>query len=159
MKSWIIYCIFILAIASMTFGSATRPALAETCMTVVKELNRSLDPRIDERELAGILRTLNETGNQRLPPKFVTKNQAKKLGWKPGRDLWDYRGLKGKSIGGDFFANREGRLPNGKRVWHEADLAYKGGHRGAKRIVYSDDGLRMVTVDHYRTFREVPPCQ
>jgi ribonuclease T1 len=159
MKTRIICCIFIVAMVSASAGSTTTPALAETCLAVVKELNQSLDPRIDERELVAILKTLNETGNQRLPPKFITKNQAKKLGWKPGRDLWDYRGLEGKSIGGDFFANREGKLPNGKRVWREADLDYKGGHRGAKRIVYADDGLRMITVDHYRTFREVPPCQ
>ena len=67
--------------------------------------------------------------------------------------------LKGKSIGGDAFGNREGRLPNGKRIWHEADLDYAGGRRGPKRIVYSNDGLRRITVDHYATFKEVPPCR
>ena len=115
---------------------------AETCESVVKELNATLNLRVDEQELVSIFRTLNETGNQKLPPKFVTKNRAKKLGWKPGRDLWEYRKLEGKSIGGDIFSNREGNLPDGKRTWHEADLDYQGGHRGPKRIIYSSDGLR-----------------
>jgi ribonuclease T1 len=102
---------------------------------------------------------LNPSRNKSLPPKFVTKKQAKKSGWKPGRDLWESKSLEGKSIGGDIFSNREGHLPDGKRIWREADLDYRGGHRGPKRILYSDDGLRAVTVDHYRTFKEVPPCR
>ena len=137
----------------------TPPARAERCEVVVRELNQSLRPRIDEKELFIILKVLNEPDNQRLPPKFATKDQAKKVGWKPGTDLWGYDRLKGKSIGGDIFGNRERKLPNGKRTWREADLDYKGGHRGSKRIIYSDDGLRMITVDHYKTFKEVPPCQ
>jgi ribonuclease T1 len=134
-------------------------ARAETCESVVRELNQILGPRVDEKELVSILEALNETGNRTLPPKFVTKAQARKMGWKPGRDLWDYKNLKGKSIGGDLFGNREGRLPDGKRVWREADLDYQGGHRGPKRILYSNDGRRFVTVDHYRNFKEVPPCR
>ena len=134
-------------------------ARAETCESVVRELNRLLEPRVDEKELVSILETLNGSGNRKLPAKFVTKAQAGKMGWKPGRDLWEYRKLEGKSIGGDIFGNREGKLPNGKRRWREADLDYKGGKRGAKRILYSSDGLRMITVDHYKTFKEVPPCQ
>jgi ribonuclease T1 len=149
-------CFFILL--RIAPGFEARPVLAETCKSAVQELNRSLHPQIDEKELITILRMLNETGNKKLPPKFVTKRQAKKRGWEPGRDLWEYRGLQGKSIGGDLFYNREGRLPDRDRIWREADLDYKGGHRGPKRIVYSD-GLRMVTVDHYRTFVEVPPCR
>jgi ribonuclease T1 len=137
----------------------TPPAWAERCEAVVKELNHSLHPRVDERELFVILKVLNETDNQRLPPKFVTKDEARKLGWNPGSNLWGYDRLKGKSIGGDIFGNREGKLSNGKRRWREADLDYKGGKRGAKRILYSSDGLRMITVDHYKTFKEVPPCQ
>jgi hypothetical protein len=132
---------------------------AERCEEVVKNLNQTLHPKIDEKELFVILKVLNENGSKRLPPKFVTKDQARKLGWNPGSNLWGYDRLKGKSIGGDIFGNRERKLPNGKRVWREADLDYKGGKRGSKRIIYSDDGLRMITVDHYKTFKEVPPCE
>ena len=137
----------------------TPPAWAERCEAVVKELNHSLYPRVDERELFVILTVLNESDNRRLPPKFVTKDEARKLGWNPGSNLWGYDRLKGKSIGGDIFGNRERKLPNGKRIWREADLDYKGGKRGAKRIIYSSDGRRMITVDQYKTFKEVPPCQ
>jgi ribonuclease T1 len=132
---------------------------AERCEVVVRELNQVLHPQVDEKELFVILKVLNETDNRKLPPKFVTKNQARNLGWRPGTNLWGYDRLKGKSIGGDIFRNREGKLPGGKRVWREADLDYRGGHRGTKRIVFSDDGLRMITVDHYKTFKEVPPCE
>ncbi len=132
---------------------------AVTCEQVVRELNRNLSSPVDERELVAILRTLNWDNNRRLPYKFVTRKQALRLGWKPGRDLWSVEGLKGRSIGGDIFRDREQRLPDGGRTWREADLDYKGGRRGAKRLVYSTDGLRMVTVDHYRSYQEVPACR
>ncbi len=132
---------------------------AASCEETVRKLNVSLDPRIDEEELVLVLRTLNDTRNQRLPARFVTKSRARKLGWEPGEDLWACGRLKGKSIGGDSFGNREGRLPKGKRSWREADLDYKGGRRGPKRLVYSSDGQRWITVDHYRTFQEAPPCR
>ncbi len=151
--------VLILAVLAGLAPFTGQAAWGENCQSAVRELNEILEPRVDEKELVSILEALNETENRRLPPKFVTKAQAKKMGWKPGRDLWERKNLKGKSIGGDLFGNREGRLPDGNRVWHEADLDYHGGHRGPKRIIYSDDGLRFVTVDHYRNFKEVPPCR
>ncbi len=159
MRSRFITYLSVLAIAVLLFGHPAPLLCAEKCEETARMLNGSLHPRVDEKELVLILRTLNETDNKKLPPRFVTKNRARKLGWKPGKDLWASEKLKGKSIGGDAFSNREGRIPNGKRVWHEADLDYTGGRRGPKRIVYSNDGLRQITVDHYQTFKEVPPCQ
>ena len=84
-----------------------------------------------------------------LPSNFITKKEAKKLGWSGG-SLEDY--APGKSIGGDTFGNREGVLPDyGK--YHECDIDTKGKKkRGAKRIVYSDDGRIYYTDDHYETF-------
>ncbi len=128
------------------------------CLAAAGSLNRALPQKINEAELADILTVLNRSGNRELPAKFVTKAQARKAGWKPGDDLWSYRALKGKSIGGDRFMNREKRLPAGERSWRELDLDYRGGPRGAKRMVFASDGLRFVSVDHYRTFFEVPPC-
>lgn len=159
MKKRFIHSLSLLIMGGLLLGLPASLLSAERCEEVVKNLNQALHPKIDEKELFVILKVLNETDNQRLPPKFVTKDQARKLGWNPGSNLWGYDRLKGKSIGGDVFGNREGKLPNGKRGWREADLDYKGGRRGAKRIVYSDDGLRMITVDHYKTFKEVPPCE
>jgi ribonuclease T1 len=99
------------------------------------------------------VRSVRETG--RLPARYIDKNAAAKLGWRPGDDLC--RVAKGRSIGGDRFANREGRLPaaSGRR-WTEADLDFDCGRRNARRLVFSSDRLIYVTVDHYETFREVP---
>jgi ribonuclease T1 len=130
---------------------------AESCEQVVSAVNARLSPRIDQQELIEILRSLNSTNDRRLPPKFVTKREARSRGWNPGKDLWSVGALRGSSIGGDRFNNFEGRLPNKK--WREADLDYKGGHRGGKRIVFCQDGQRFVTVDHYKTFLEVASCR
>nr|WP_249383992.1 ribonuclease domain-containing protein [Chitinivorax sp. B] len=128
-----------------------------SCKEAAESLNRHMSPAINAAELADMLSTLNQTQNRSLPPKFVTKQQAKEAGWRPGKSLWSAPALQGKSIGGDRFGNREGRLPRGK--WREADLDYQGGKRGAKRLLYSPDGQRQVTVDHYETFTEVPACR
>ena len=132
-------------------------ATAASCREVAHELNRHLQPGVDEAELAAMLDALNASRNARLPDKFVTKKQARQAGWRPGRDLWQVPALKGKSIGGDRFGNREGRLPPGD--WREADLDYRGGRRGAKRLLFSGEGQRRVTVDHYQTFVEAAPCR
>jgi hypothetical protein len=147
----------VLAAVAALFPSP--PAHAESCESVVHALNQRLSPRIDEDELVSILRSLNGSRDRSLPPKFVTKRQARSRGWAPGTDLWAAPGLRGKSIGGDRFNNREGRLPDGRRGWREADLDYNGGRRGGKRVVFSDNGRRMVTVDHYSRFVEVPVCR
>jgi ribonuclease T1 len=152
-------CLFLIVLTAGVLFFPGPSALAQRCEEVVRELNRSLHPQIDEAEMVSILNALNQSANKSLPSKFVARKQAKKMGWKPGRDLWESKKLEGKSVGGDLFSNREGSLPDGKRIWREADLDYRGGHRGPKRIVYSNDGLRAVTVDHYRTFKEVPPCR
>lgn len=132
-------------------------AYARSCETVVRDINLQLSSKIDEQELIEILRSLNNTNNTRLPAGFVNKKTARSRGWKPGKDLWSVGALRGSRLGGDRFRNLEERLPEKK--WREADLDYKGGRRGAKRLVFSQDGQRMVTVDHYKTFREVPPCR
>jgi ribonuclease T1 len=132
-------------------------AYAESCEKVIHTVNMRLSSAIDERELVEIIRSLNSTNNKRLPPKFVNKQEARAKGWKPGKDLWSVSTLKGSSMGGDPFRNLEGRLPDKK--WREADLDYKGGRRGGKRLVFSGDGHRFATVDHYKTFMEVPACR
>lgn len=88
---------------------------------------------------------------KKLPKNFITNDDAKKLGWSGG-SLEKY--APGKSIGGDYFGNYEGKLPKKDgRTYHECDIDTKGASsRGAKRIVYSDDGLIYYTEDHYETF-------
>jgi ribonuclease T1 len=142
-----------------TGGLFPASALAGSCESAVQELSQKLQPKIDEAELVDILLSLNRTGNRQLPAKFVTKQEAKAAGWRPGQNLWASGELRGKSLGGDRFGNYEKKLPDGRRKWREADLDYQGGHRGPKRLIFSTDGLRVVTVDHYQTFREIPTCR
>lgn len=88
---------------------------------------------------------------QKLPDNFITKNEARSLGWEGG-GLENY--APGKSIGGDRFGNYEGLLPekNG-RFYTECDIDTLGKNsRGAKRIVFSNDGLVYYTDDHYESF-------
>ncbi len=132
-------------------------AQAASCRDTVHALNQQLRPHIDEAELSNALLTLNANRNARLPDHWVNKRDAQAAGWQRGHDLWDAPTLNGKSIGGDRFGNRERQLPY--RQWREADLDYKGGHRNAKRLIFSRDGRRFVTVDHYNTFTEIPACQ
>ncbi|MBQ7416317.1 MAG: ribonuclease [Oscillospiraceae bacterium] len=87
----------------------------------------------------------------KLPSNFITKSQARNLGWKSG-SLERY--APGKCIGGDTFQNREGLLPKkAGRTYKECDIGTLGkSSRGAKRIVFSNDGLVYYTSDHYESF-------
>ena len=81
-----------------------------------------------------------------LPDNYITKNQAKSL----------YGSTKNipsnMNIGGDRFYNKEGLLPSG-HTYYECDIGTTGGrNRGAKRIVFSTDGLIYYTDDHYASF-------
>ena len=87
-----------------------------------------------------------------LPPNFLTKQEARDLGWRSSEgNLWKV--AEGMSIGGDVFGNREGRLPDAKdRTWYECDVNYEGGFRGSDRVLFSTDGLIYYSDDHYKTF-------
>ncbi len=87
----------------------------------------------------------------RLPDNFITKKEAQNMGW-PGGSLEPY--APGMCIGGSRFGNYEGLLPDAKgRTWTECDIDTLGARsRGAKRIVFSNDGLIYYTGDHYESF-------
>ncbi len=87
----------------------------------------------------------------KLPGNFITKKEAGKLGWEGG-SLEPY--APGMCIGGDYFGNYEGLLPDKPgREYHECDIDTLGkSKRGAKRIIYSNDGLIYYTGDHYESF-------
>ena len=86
-----------------------------------------------------------------LPDNFLTKKEAEKLGW-PGGSLEPY--APGMCIGGSRFGNYEGLLPEAEgRTYTECDIDTLGAEkRGAKRIVFSNDGLIYYTEDHYKSF-------
>ncbi len=83
-----------------------------------------------------------------LPDNFITKNEARDLGWSGG-GLENY--APGMCIGGDRFGNREGLLPKGN--YHECDINTLGENsRGAERLVWDEDGNIYYTGDHYESF-------
>ncbi len=86
-----------------------------------------------------------------LPSNYITKYEARRLGW-TGGGLDDY--APGMCIGGDSFQNREGLLPEKKgRKYYECDIdTLHKDKRGVKRIIYSNDGLIYYTEDHYNTY-------
>lgn len=86
-----------------------------------------------------------------LPNNFITKNEARDLGWEGG-SLEPF--APGMCIGGDRFGNYEGLLPKASgRTYLECDIDTLGAaKRGAKRIVFSNDGLIYYTDDHYESF-------
>lgn len=87
-----------------------------------------------------------------LPENYMTKSEARKLGWSGG-SLEKY--AEGMCIGGDRYGNYEGNLPK-EDTYHECDIDTLGAKsRGAKRIVYSQDGDIYYTEDHYETFTQL----
>lgn len=89
-----------------------------------------------------------------LPPNYITKEEANDLGW-TGGSVEDYK--PGAAIGGNYFGNYEGLLPKETgRTYTECDIDTDGySSRGARRLVFSNDGLYFYTDDHYETFREI----
>lgn len=90
-----------------------------------------------------------------LPSNYITKKQAQQFGW------INYLGnlnvvAPGKTIGGDIYRNKDGRLPESLgRIWYEADINYDSGYRNCHRLLYSNDGLMFATYDHYMTFVQI----
>ena len=77
------------------------------------------------------------------------------MGWESKKVYLD-QVAPGLSFGGSHFGNYEGLLPEKKgRKYYECDLEYEGGYRGAKRLIYSNDGLIFYTEDHYQTFEQL----
>ncbi|MBF6842430.1 ribonuclease domain-containing protein, partial [Acinetobacter baumannii] len=84
-------------------------------------------------EVAAYLEAFGE-----LPVNYLTKEEARELGWNASDgNLWDI--APGASIGGDYFGNFEGLLPE-DGDYREADIEYEGGYRNSQRLVYSEDG-------------------
>ena len=144
--------------AMETSAPVTSKASRKTEETSEKTSSQSTDKTeqkalIDEngtydsaKDVALYIHTYNK-----LPSNYITKKEAKSLGWNGG-SLEEY--APGKCIGGDRYGNYEGLLPEKKgRSYTECDIGTLGkSSRGAKRIVFSNDGLIYYTKDHYKTF-------
>ena len=140
--------------ASSSGGSAgsskeSKAGTAESTPSVKEEPKSSLDPDGSYTSKEDVALYLHLYG--KLPSNFITKKEAKALGWEGG-SLEPY--APGKCIGGDRFGNYEGLLPKVKgRTYYECDIDTLGKKkRGAKRIIYSSDGQIYYTDDHYESF-------
>ena len=138
-------------------GSAVEEAAAVLDEALEQTQTIPEDDRLPEYgqyyyDVAGVVLYLKAYGQ--LPPNYITKNEARALGWEGG-SVERYK--DGAAIGGDSFGNREGRLPEAPgRHYTECDIDTDGyGSRGSRRLIFSDDGLYFYTADHYETFREV----
>lgn len=90
--------------------------------------------------------------NHKLPDYYITKNEARKLGWDASKgNLCEV--LPGKAIGGDKFGNRENKLPQGEK-YYEADVNYSCGNRNADRIIFNGNGDVYLTKNHYKSFEK-----
>ena len=115
-----------------------------------------LKEQYDLEEQAGdVVESLNRNGQ--LPSNYITKDDARALGWSNSKALNNY--APGNAIGGDVFDNKNNLLPNKNgRIWYEADIGQdytmkrSNPNNPAYRIVYSNDGLIYGTIDHYQTF-------
>lgn len=88
----------------------------------------------------------------KLPKNYITKSEAEALGWVSTEYNLD-KVAPGKLLGGTYFGNYEGILPEGNYL--ECDVNYSGGIRNSERLIYSDDGRIYYTNDHYRHFEQL----
>lgn len=128
--------------------AAAKPVSAETAPATKADSGVSIDGEYDSRDdVASYVRKFGG----RLPKNYITKAQARELGWQGG-PLEPY--APGKSIGGDHFGNYEHRLPDGR--YRECDIGTRGKPRGGKRLIFTTNGKTIYyTDDHYETFRKL----
>ena len=92
----------------------------------------------------------------KLPKNYITKAEAKKLGWQRERGKTLDKIAPGRSIGGDRFMNGERRLPHEDGiVYKECDIDYKRGNRGPKRLVFDNRSNIYYCADHYNHFEKL----
>jgi len=134
-----------------TAKTTTKPHTTATPTTKPVQTTTKPGIRIDgvytsKADVALYIHTFNK-----LPKNFITKAQALALGW-PGGYLDSY--APGKCIGGDYFGNYDGLLSKtAGRKYTECDIdTLHATGRGAKRVVFSNDGLIYYTNDHYVSF-------
>lgn len=90
----------------------------------------------------------------RLPNYYISKQQAKQIGWVNKRGNLSAV-APGYMLCG-IYQNKNHQLPEAYgRIWYEADINYTGGYRNRQRLLFSNDGLVFVTYDHYKTFAEI----
>ena len=170
-RSSLLLLLALVALAGIVLFVATsqRTVLQSTETTadlvLLPEQTNAPSPAEESRPSEAAQLTLDENGSYdsrdevalyihlygKLPKNYISKSKAEKLGW-TGGSLEPY--APGMSIGGGRFGNYEGLLPDAPgREYTECDIDTAGkSSRGAKRIVFSNDGLIYYTDDHYESF-------
>ncbi len=140
---------------TVTVAATAAPAATPTAApTAVPEPTATPGPLDEAQRIADYI-----FENGKLPNNFITKREARTLGWDSS---WNYVSdvAPGMSIGGDYFGNYEKQLPVVEnRLYYEADCFYHGGKRNQYRIIYSNDCHVWFTGDHYQTFIELFPSK
>ena len=127
----------------------------ETDIETEADNNTASEEILSEENTASdeVLPEENTASDDMLPEDgtYTSKEDVEKLGWEGG-SLEPY--APGMCIGGSHFGNYEGLLPEKEgRTYTECDIDTLGAEkRGAKRIVFSNDGLIYYTEDHYESF-------
>ena len=153
LRSFMFALCVILAIASgiYTFVSKSSLTSSNNSPTVSTSLSRAQYTTKNE-----VAKYICENGH--LPSNYVSKSEGKRLyEQKTGRNFtkWNFNPLTtlGVMIGGDYFENREGLLPQG--TWYEADVDYFASNRGTNRLVYSSGCNIYYTGNHYKSFSKI----
>lgn len=165
MKKFLILLLLLLAVLGFTLYRQSTPTVVEP--TPVVEVTPTVEntPVTENTPATEIAIKIHEDDEYdtkdevalyihtfgKLPNNYMTKKEAREKGWKNG-PLWKV--VPDKCIGGDVFSNFEENLPVKKgRTYYECDIGTLGKKsRGAKRIIFSNDGLVYYTKDHYETF-------
>lgn len=159
MKKWLRFLIvFLLSFILVSCGEMVLQVPIEKTIGSFNETLESTEAEESAPDLAedGIYSSKDDVAKYlylygHLPSNFITKKEAEKLGWQGG-SLEPF--APGMCIGGNRFGNYEGLLPEKDgRFYTECDIDTLGADkRGAKRIVFSNDGLIYYTEDHYESF-------
>ena len=148
-----LFSYLLLTLFSLTLFTACAPEdveLAADVLTAVLEIADTLDEDGCYTTKEDVAEYIHLYGH--LPSNFITKKEAKSLGWISSEGNL-HEVAPGMSIGGDYFGNYEGLLPEADdRDYYECDIDFDGTYRNAKRIVFSNDGLIYYTEDHYESF-------
>jgi len=151
------------ALLSVSLFSAMQVSAAlKTCEDEIKETNtflteKGIPPVNNITDLATTLRNIKNFG--RLPDRYITVDEAKRLGWsgQASETLWGVKKTNNRWIGGDIYNNPA--LP-ANQAWLAADIDVVKGYRSPKRVIYSLSGpQRFITTDQYQHLVELEPCQ
>ena len=152
-----IMLVVVLGLALLCGKSTVETGIPENEATVMDMLTTVADETEPSISEDGTYTTKEEVAEYinlygHLPSNFITKKEAKNLGWVSSEGNLN-EVAPGMSIGGDYFGNYEGLLPEAEdRDYYECDIDFDGTYRNEKRIVFSNDGLVYYTEDHYESF-------